>query len=407
MLKNQIQIAWGRLVLFAIAALLIVLLLSAFKLGISSSLSAAAADPPVSQTTTAIVVSAINQPLPVLGSDGKKHLEYDLVSTNVFPFPVTLTLIEVTTVDDQQLLRLAGDALKAMTQPLLTPTPTDQIPASGAVATLIDVIVPPGEIPQRVTHRITYDFAPNTPDHIKALIGSRQIRGPELVVNPLQAIAIASPLSGDGWFSASGCCDDASSPHRFSRLVVNGTRYVKPEIFAIDWLRLRGNRYFSGDGTRNNQYFNFGAEVSSVAEGTVVSLRDGMPEETPNQPPKNVKQPADFVGNYVVVQIRPSVWATYAHLQTGSIKVRVGDQVKTGQPIGRLGNTGNSTAPHLHFQLADGPDNTTSNSLPFVIDRYRFVGLGTPDSPDTIRVEGKPRSERRTHPLIDTVTDFQ
>lgn len=132
-----------------------------------------------------------------------------------------------------------------------------------------------------------------------------------------------------------------------------------------------------------------------------------MPEETPNQPPKNVKQPIDFYGNHVVVQIRPNVWATYAHMQPGSLKVRVGDRVKTGRPIGKLGNTGNSTAPHLHFQLSDGPVTITSNSLPFVIDRYRFMGSGTPDSPDTIRVEGKPRTERRTHPLIDTVTDFR
>lgn len=195
----------------SIAALVIVVLFSIFKSGsFSSSLSADTAAPPDSQNT-AIAVSAINKPLHVLGSDGKEHLEYDLVSTNVFPSPVTLTSIEVTTADDRQLIRLAGDALKAMTQPLLNPTPTDQIPVSGAVATLIDVVVPPGKMPQQVTHRITYDFAPNTPDHIKTLIGSRQIKGPALVVNTFQPIAIASPLSGDGWFSANGCCDDASS----------------------------------------------------------------------------------------------------------------------------------------------------------------------------------------------------
>lgn len=407
MLK-QIQISRSRPGIFAIAALLIVLLSSTFKPGISSSLSAAAADPLASKTT-AILVSAIDKPLHVLGSDGKEHLEYDLVFTNMLPSPITLTSIKVTTEKGQQLLELSGDTLKAMTQPLLGTTPTNQIPASGAVATLIDVIVPPDKVPERVTHQITYDFPPNTPDHIKALIGSLEIQGPELVVNPFQTTVIASPLSGNGWFNASGCCDDASSPHRFSRLIVDGTRYVKPEIFAIDWIRLRDNRDFSGDGTRNDQYFAFGAEVSSVANGTVIAVRDDMPEETPNQPVKHVKQPLDFVGNHVVVQIRPGIWATYAHMQPDSIQVQVGDRVKTGQLLGKLGNSGNSTAPHLHFQLADGPDNTTANSLPFVIDRYRFVGLVEPgpNPPDTARVEGKPRTEHRTHPLIDSVTDFQ
>ncbi|UBF26708.1 M23 family metallopeptidase [Kovacikia minuta CCNUW1] len=407
--KNQIQITRRHTGLVGIAAFLVVLLLCTLKPDNRFSLSAAAADPPTSKTTTAIIVSATNRPLRVLGSDGKEHLEYDLLFTNLLPSPITLTSIEVSTEKGQQLLELSGDSLKAVTQPLLSPTPTNQIPASGTLATLIDVIVPPDKVPQRVTHRITYDFPPNTPDHIKALIGSLEIQGPELVVNPFQAIVIASPLSGNGWFNASGCCDDASSPHRFSRLIAGGARYVKPEIFAIDWIRLQDNQDFSGDGTRNEQYFAFGANVSSVANGTVIAVRDDMPEETPNQTVKNVKKPLDFVGNSVVVQIQPGIWATYAHLQTGSIKVRVGDRVKTGQFLGKLGNSGNSTAPHLHFQLSDGPDNTTANSLPFVIDQYRFVGLLDPGSnpPSTLRIEGKPHTERKTHPLITSVTDFR
>ena len=61
----------------------------------------------------------------------------------------------------------------------------------------------------------------------------------------------------------------------------------------------------------------------------------------------NVKQPLDFAGNQVVVRIQPGVFATYAHLQPGSIAVGVGEQVRTGQRLGRLGSSGNSTAPHL------------------------------------------------------------
>ena len=74
----------------------------------------------------------------------------------------------------------------------------------------------------------------------------------------------------------------------------------------------------------------------------------------------------------------PAVWVTYAHLQPGSIPVALGDRVTTGQLLGRLGNTGNSTGPHLHFQLADGPDVLTSNSLPFVFDRYTLAGAIDP-----------------------------
>ena len=143
-------------------------------------------------------------------------------------------------------------------------------------------------------------------------------------------------------------------------------------LFAIDWIRLEDNRLFTGDGTRNEDYFAFGAEVLAVADGTVVFVRDGMPEDTPNEPPTTLHQPLDYGGNEVVLEIAPGVYAFYAHLQPGSIRVQIGETVTTGQVLGLLGNTGNSTAPHLHFQLADGPDVLTATSLPFVIDHDRW-----------------------------------
>lgn len=368
-----------------------------------------------SPQSTALKASVIHKPFYAKGSDGKVHLEYDLVATNVFPVPVTLTRVKVRAGDGRQLLTLEGDALEARTQPLGNITATREVPASGSVATLVDLKVPPGQVPERITHRITYELPPDVPEVGKALIGSYVIKGPMLEVPRRPAMVIAPPLSGEGWWNANGCCD--TTAHRSFRIAVDGERFVTPETFAIDWAQVRQvsvdgeqvYRTFEGDGTQNEQYFAFGAEVRSATDGKVVSVRDGMPNETPNQPVVNVHRPEDVPGNNVVVLVRPGVYAHYVHLIPGSIDVTVGDTVKRGEPIGKLGNTGNSSQPHLHFQLSDGPDILTSNSLPYVIDRYTFVGSTTPDSTaeGNITIVGTPRAERKTYPLYPSVTDFR
>ena len=267
------------------------------------------------------------------GSDGMVHLEYDLVLTNVFTAPVTITAIDVLTPDGQSLLRLEGDALEAMTQPLFGRTPTDVVPQSGALAAMLDVVVPPDQVPERLTHRITYELAPDAP--LATIIGSREIVGPELAVDPFAPVVIAPPLRGAGWVNANGCCD--ASAHRSARLAVDGAHLVKFETFAIDWIRLEGTRLFAGDGTRNEDYFAFGAEVLAVADGTVVFVRDGIPEETPNEPPTTVHQPLDYGGNEVVLELAPGVYAFYAHLQPGSIRVQIGETVTSRPGAGVAG----------------------------------------------------------------------
>jgi hypothetical protein len=375
----------------------------------SGARQAAPAASPTAEATTAIVVTATHAPLRLPGSDGADHLEYDLLVTNVFAAPVTLTAVEVLTPDGGRLLRLDGTVLAQATQPLFGQEPTAAIPASGTVAVVMDVVVPRDEPVARLTHRLTYAIDQDAPG--RSSIDSFAVDGPELDVDPRRAVVIAPPLRGDGWLAANGCCWPPSG-HRSFRVAVAGDRIAKPETFAIDWIRLRDGKLFAGDGTRAEQWFGFGAEVLAVADGTVVSVHDGLPEEVPLQPAANVLHPADQGGNHVLLKIAPGVYAFYAHLQPGSITVAEGDRVTTGQVLGLLGNTGLSTAPHLHFDLIDAPDQLTGTSLPQVFARYTLVGAitreaflaaATGSTEAGLIPEGSPQEQTATLPLDFTV----
>jgi murein DD-endopeptidase MepM/ murein hydrolase activator NlpD len=238
-------------------------------------------------------------------------------------------------------------------------------------------------------------------------------------LDPRTALSIAPPMRGSGWINLNSCCD-ASMNHRSIREVLDAERYIKPELFGIDWSRIENQQLHTGDGNQNDQYFGFGDDILSVAPGTVTAVRDDMPDQAPNQTPTGVTTLDDFIGNHVVVQIQPDVWALYAHLQAGSVAVRVGDQVTTGQVLGRLGNSGNSFGAHLHFQLSDGPVALTSDSVPFVFDRYTITGIvdvaaveaaseapeGAGEDVASVPINVASAPQAGTYPLALTVQEF-
>jgi murein DD-endopeptidase MepM/ murein hydrolase activator NlpD len=135
------------------------------------------------------------------------------------------------------------------------------------------------------------------------------------------------------------------------KIEVNRHLGHKSQRRAVDLVMVdKEGKTHRGDGRKNDDFFAYGQDVVAVADGTVVTVIDGVPENAPGE-----LNPAVLAGNSVVVKHSDSLFSFYAHLQPGKIRVRVGTKVGKGALLGVCGNSGNSTEPHLHFQLQDAP----------------------------------------------------
>lgn len=151
-----------------------------------------------------------------------------------------------------------------------------------------------------------------------------------------------------------------------------GHRWVVPEEFALDIAKMgESGLSHKGDGTHFDDYYAYGADVLATADGRVIGAENDQAQDPSAMQRPNESQEAYFArlqkeqgerlakglvaitGNYVMIDHGKDEYSLYAHLQPGSVRVRVGDQVKAGEVIGKLGSSGNSTEPHLHFQVCD------------------------------------------------------
>jgi murein DD-endopeptidase MepM/ murein hydrolase activator NlpD len=162
-----------------------------------------------------------------------------------------------------------------------------------------------------------------------------------------------------------------------------GHRWAIHEEFALDIAKIGGDGLtHKGDGTRFEDYYAYGAEILAAADGKVVgAFNDQAEDPTAMQRPgesqkgyferlqkeqagRLTKGNAEVTGNYVLIDHGKSEYSFYAHMQKGSVRVHVGDQVKAGDVLGKLGSSGNSTEPHLHFHVCDKSDALMSAGIP-------------------------------------------
>jgi hypothetical protein len=220
--------------------------------------------------------------------------------------------------------------------------------------------------PDSITHRLTIR------QHGDDGITTGQLEGATVPVFR-HAAPVGPPLRGGVWLTGNG--PGNASGHRRALIPVDGTPSIA-QRFAIDYVKVdEQGRRFTGDSLRNESYYAQGEDALAVAAGTVVAIKDGIPENVPGITSRAVPITMETVGgNHVILDIGGGRYAFYAHLQPGSLRVRVGDRVERGAVLGLVGNSGNSTEPHLHFHIADGTTPLGSEGVPYRQD-FEIVGF--------------------------------
>ncbi len=346
-----------------LAVLTAILLLAACSSGSNPEPTATPGPPPMA---TPLIGSAIAAPVPVPATDGRTHLVYELQLTNALGGNTTLDALTVSA-GDRKLLTLSGDNLKYWTRALGGPTATNVLGPGQTGIVWLDVAIDGGApVPTDLTHSVHVKVAKPVPGLVGADV--TQDVAP-VTVSTRKPISISPPLDGPGWLDGNGCCN--MSAHRMAANPINGKIFVS-ERFAIDYVQLTNDfRLFTGDPTKLENYAYFSAPIHAAGDGMVVAVVDNLPEQIPSKTPSGL--PLDqYAGNHIVQDLGDGNFALYAHLKPGSITVKAGDELKSGQSVAALGNSGNSDAPHLHFHVIDGPDPLAANGLPFVLKSFRL-----------------------------------
>jgi len=185
-------------------------------------------------------------------------------------------------------------------------------------------------------------------------------------------IAISSPVKGSHLLFYNQSTDG----YHFHRLFFINGELKTAERFAFDnsEVNKKMDNFYEGDPAVNTSYFSYRDTLYAVSDGIVVAIQDTLPENNGNTHNLTFSTLIELCGNFIILDIGGGRYASYAHCVPHSCFVQAGDTVKEGDPVALLGNSGNSDAPHLHFQIGDSPDFFFCNGIPFVLKKFTKIG---------------------------------
>jgi len=335
-----------------------------------SSASAAAGLTPRQDEFTPITESVVAKPWPVKGSDGRYHVVYEVELTNASSLPWIVQRVAVRNRAGRKpiVASWSSGGVRRVLQLLGSGRPASDLqPGQSALLFLTFSKPRLRDFPSGLVHQL-------------ALVNGRpSAGGPRTLsetagataVDRRRPVELGPPLQGSRWVAADGCC--TAPRHVRAAQPIDG-RLFNAQRFAIDFERLdEHGRLWTGDKRVLTNWAGYGQNVLAVANGTIVRAIDGRPQAVPGALPADISvREAD--GNAVFLRLANGLVVLYAHLMPGSVTVRRGEHVRRGQVLGRVGNSGNSSAPHLHLQVVDRDASLAANGLPFTFKRFTVTG---------------------------------
>lgn len=310
-------------------------------------------------------------------ANGKWHLVYELHVANFGKWDCQLTRVEVLTNDPPS--KSVANFSDAILDPMMFLPGFEA--AEKTMKAAKKTVIPPGglasvymwaafdkleDVPAKIRHRIVMRIG-DYPEGIT-------LEGVPITVNKNPVVVISPPLRGENWLAANGPSN--ISIHRRALIPINGHAYIS-QRYAIDWAQLYPDgKTYHGDSKDNRSYRAYGTEIHAVADGVVTETKDGIQQNVPHEKPVVPITLETIGGNHVILQIGDSLFAFYAHMQPGSLRVKVGDKVRRGDVLGLLGNSGNSTEPHLHFHICNASSELACEGLPYSFPSYDVLGNG-------------------------------
>lgn len=153
---------------------------------------------------------------------------------------------------------------------------------------------------------------------------------------------------------------------------------VFSQTYALDFVRLgTENRFFRGDGLTVEDHYSWGAPVYAAAGGKVAAVTYDMPDLAPGaMPDPRILRgdPRRLLGNAIAISHGNGEFSYYGALQQASVAVNEGQVIRRGALLGRVGNSGMSPGPHLHFHLAEGPNPFIDQGLPVQFSHFEAGG---------------------------------
>lgn len=301
------------------------------------------------------------------GADDSNHLVYELVITNITGGMATLREVEVLAQDGTTVLAsLDTDAIVArFERDGRRGNNGDHLEGGRFGVLFMHVAVPADQpVPTALRHRLIVD--------LEGMGEGIEIPVHAIAIAPLDVPVLGAPFIGENYIAADGCCDAVR--HIRALLPING-RLRLAQRFAIDWEQVDDTgRLVNGDLSVPENYVIYGKPALAVADGEVVAVLDGLPDQTPGDLPEGLTF-AEADGNHVVLKIAEGIYVLYAHFAPGSVTVQTGDRVTKGDVLGLVGNSGNTSAPHLHLHVMDGPSALDANGLPYVFESFLLTAI--------------------------------